>query len=103
MKENIMDEETKKNIENRRKKLIEILDRRCLVDEGCECGFWRSEHSDIGPAIGHGECLLGPCAKFRWNPKKKLKKGQETRGLLCQEPTKKGDPLDRSSGPKRSE
>jgi hypothetical protein len=75
-----MDEETKHDIELRRQKLAEILDIRGLVDEGCECGFWRSEHSDIGTAIGHGECLLGPCTKFRWNPKMKLKKGKQRLG-----------------------
>ena len=68
-----MEVEVRKNIENRRKKLRDILRDRGLVDEGCECGFWRSEHDDIGPAIGHGRCLLSDCPKFRWNPEMKLK------------------------------
>lgn len=84
-----MEEDVKKNIENRRQKLRDILRDRGLVDEGCECGFWRSEHDDIGPAIGHGRCLLSDCPKFRWNSKMKLKIGQETRGLLFSDDNEK--------------
>jgi len=67
--------ELKKDIENRRVKLSRILESRGLFDEVCECGFLRSEHADIGPAIGHGGCALSECVKFTWTPKK-LKKEQ---------------------------
>lgn len=66
----------------RQKKLEEILKKRGLVDEACECGHWRSEHEDVGPAIGHGKCLRCSCEHYRWVPKPNLKPGQQFRGTL---------------------
>lgn len=76
------------NIKERQRELAHILKSRGLVDEGCDCGHWRSEHDDIpepgalAAAIGHGHCLMCNCEKYRWNPNMKLKCGQEKRVLF---------------------